>query len=305
MKFGLVGACIVALSSISGDAFAECPSRNAVQVLGSGGPDASDARASAGYLVWIDGEARLLLDAGGGVFLRFGEAKAKFETLDAVAITHLHADHVADLVSLLKSGFFSQRDRPLPVIGPSGGGAFPSMSEYMTALLDSKRGAYRYLSGYLDGTGGMVKAEVNEMDATPGKTGSALENERVKVRAVGVTHGAVPALGYIVETKGKRVVFSGDQNGENSAFVAAVGAADVLIMDHAVPEAAGEVERNLHARPSEIGKLASALGVKRLILSHNMARSLESRDESLRRIRQHYQGEVLVAEDLVCLSLDD
>jgi len=30
----------------------------AVQVLGSGGPIADDARASSGYLVWVDGRAR-------------------------------------------------------------------------------------------------------------------------------------------------------------------------------------------------------------------------------------------------------
>ena len=84
-------------------AFAACSAPVAVQVLGSGGPDSNDARASSGYLLWVDGEARLLVDAGGGVFLRFGEAKAKFESLDAIAITHLHADHVSDLPARSKT----------------------------------------------------------------------------------------------------------------------------------------------------------------------------------------------------------
>jgi hypothetical protein len=66
--------------AISPQAFAACSGPIAVQVLGSGGPDSNDARASSGYLLWLDGEARLLVDAGGGVFLRFGEAKAKFES---------------------------------------------------------------------------------------------------------------------------------------------------------------------------------------------------------------------------------
>src|SRR5271156_950017 len=113
-------------------AHAVCPSPISVQVLGSGGPDSNDARASSGYLLWVDGEARLLVDAGGGVFLRFGEAKARFESLDAIAITHLHLDHVSDLPALLMSGFFGDRTRPLPIIGPSGGGAFPGMKEFMS-----------------------------------------------------------------------------------------------------------------------------------------------------------------------------
>ena len=147
------------------NAHAVCPSRIAVQVLGSGGPDSNDARAGSGYLLWVDGEARLLVDAGGGVFLRFGQAKARFESLDAIAITHLHADHVSDLPALLKSGFFGDRKRPLPIIGPSGGDAFPGMKEFMRALFDPERGAFRYLSGDLDGSGGMVRADIVEFDA--------------------------------------------------------------------------------------------------------------------------------------------
>ena len=45
-----------------------------LQVLGSGGPIADDGRASSGYLLWKDGQARVLIDTGGGIFLRFGEA---------------------------------------------------------------------------------------------------------------------------------------------------------------------------------------------------------------------------------------
>jgi hypothetical protein len=52
-----------------------------LQILGSGGPIADDARASSGYLVWADGKSRVLIDAGGGTFLRFGEAGASFAEL--------------------------------------------------------------------------------------------------------------------------------------------------------------------------------------------------------------------------------
>lgn len=284
------------------EALAECPGPVAVQVLGSGGPDTNDARASSGYLVWLDGEARLLVDAGGGVFLRFGEAKAKFESLDAVAITHLHADHVSDLPALLKSGFFSERKRPLPMIGPSGGGAFPGMKEFMRALFDPKRGAFRYLSGYLVGSGGMVRAEISEINMDAKAPTSAFGNDRFKLTAVGVKHGAVPALGYLVEVRGRRIAFGGDQNGDNPAFAAMIKDADILVMDHAVPEMADPASRQLHARPSEIGVLAALAGVKQLVLSHNMARSIGPLQENLALIRQRYDGPIKVAEDLTCIN---
>ena len=72
-----------------------CPASKgaALQVLGSGGPVADDGRASSGYLIWIDGKSRFLIDAGGGVFLRFGEAAARFEDLEFIAISHFLRNH--------------------------------------------------------------------------------------------------------------------------------------------------------------------------------------------------------------------
>lgn len=281
---------------------AACSSPIAVQVLGSGGPDANDGRASSGYVLWIDGKARLLIDAGGGVFLRFGEAKARFETLDAIAVTHLHADHVADLIAILKSGFFSDRKRPLPIIGPTGGGAFPGMRAFMRSLIDGKSGAFRYLSGYLDGTGGFVKADILEMSATSSKPLKAFANDAFKLVAVGVKHGPVPALGYLVEVGGLRIAFAGDQGGDNPGFAAMIKGADLLVMDHAVPEEAGPVEAALHDRPSEIGRLAKEAAVKKLVLSHNMARSLDVLPKNLAIIKRSYDGPITVAEDLKCLE---
>jgi hypothetical protein len=46
----------------------------AVQVLGSGGPELQDKRASSSYLVWQDGQARALIDAGGVAL--FGSVRA-------------------------------------------------------------------------------------------------------------------------------------------------------------------------------------------------------------------------------------
>src|SRR5689334_14419129 len=104
-------ALSVLTTSVCGvPAHANCGGQGiAVQVLGSGGPDTRDGRASAGNVVWVDGRARVLVDAGGGVFVRFGESGARIEDLALIAITHFHADHVADLPALVKSGYFSDR----------------------------------------------------------------------------------------------------------------------------------------------------------------------------------------------------
>jgi ribonuclease BN (tRNA processing enzyme) len=117
-----------------------------VQVLGSGGPELQDKRASSSYLIWQDGQARVLVDAGGGSALRFGESGAKMSQLDVILFTHFHVDHSADFPSLIFSSWFEDRDRPLPVYGPTGNSDFPSTVDFVHAFFNSRNGIYRYLS---------------------------------------------------------------------------------------------------------------------------------------------------------------
>src|ERR1700735_500514 len=91
-----------------------------VQVLGSGGPELQDKRASSSYLIWEDGQARVLVDAGGGSALRFGERGAQISQLDVIFFSHFHEDHSGDFPALIKSSWFEERKRPLPVYGPEG-----------------------------------------------------------------------------------------------------------------------------------------------------------------------------------------
>jgi len=60
----------------------------AVQVLGSGGPEMQDKRASTSYLIWENGNARVIVDAGGGSALRFGESGAQMSTVDVFLFSH-------------------------------------------------------------------------------------------------------------------------------------------------------------------------------------------------------------------------
>src|SRR5271156_1486930 len=64
----------------------------AVQVLGSGGPETQDKRASTSYLIWLNGSARVILDAGGGSSLRFGESGAQMSQPDVFLFSHFHID---------------------------------------------------------------------------------------------------------------------------------------------------------------------------------------------------------------------
>ena len=116
------------------------------QVLGSGGPELQDKRASSSYLIWQDGKARVLVDAGGGSALRFGESGAQTSQLDVLLFTHFHVDHSGDFAALIKSSWFEDRNRPLPIYGPAGNDFMPATTEFVSDFFGNRRGAYRYLS---------------------------------------------------------------------------------------------------------------------------------------------------------------
>ena len=118
----------------------------AVQVLGSGGPELQDKRASTSYLIWDQGKARVIVDAGGGSALRFGESGAKMSQVDVFLFSHFHVDHSGDFPALVFSSWFGNRTRPLPVFGPSGNDIMPSTTEFVHDLFSEPHGAWRYLS---------------------------------------------------------------------------------------------------------------------------------------------------------------
>lgn len=304
-------ACIafsLALVSPGAVHASRCPASTgvALQVLGSGGPIADDARASTGYLVWLDGRARLLVDAGGGVFLRFGEAGARFADLDGIALSHLHTDHSAALPALLKSGYFAGRERTLPLAGPAGNGRFPGIGPFVTALLGEDTGAYAYLSGYLGGSSRLPRLDVREVAIDDPSAVVRIDlgnDDRLLLEALPVPHGIVPAVAYRVTLRDYTIVFGADQNGNNPAFVDFAADADVLVMHLPIPDDADPVAKRLHATPRQIGEIAREAGPRRLLLSHFMARSLRSLDAELASIRRAWKGPLELAEDLYCIDL--
>ena len=276
----------------------------ALQVLGSGGPELQDKRASSSYLLWWNGRARVLVDIGGGAALRFGQSGATVSGLDVILLTHLHVDHVGDLPTLVKSSYFEDRHDALPVFGPTGNSNFPSTTRFIRDLFAAPQGAFRYLSELVTpGQRGAYLLQPHNVVPKAHEVRLLFDDKDIRVAATTVVHGGVPALAYRVELGGVRVAFSGDTNGNNGNLEHLAEFADVLVAHNAVPEGAQGVERALHMPPSVIGRIAHDARVKRLLLSHRMLRTLGREEETLSAIRESYRGSVTFANDLDCFPV--
>jgi ribonuclease BN (tRNA processing enzyme) len=266
----------------------------AVQILGSGGPAINRERASASYLLWVGGEAKVLVDMGGGTYLRFGQSQAKLADLAMVGISHLHPDHVSDLPALL---WLSRQARTesLPIVGPSGNEAAPNFPTFLSRLFDEKNGAFQVLGASLGAAqGNGVRLDVGVVDVTKTEPSTVLDRPGMTVTAMGIPHGNMPALAYRVQTRDVSVVFSTDQNGTNPRFVNFAKGANVLVMHLAI--AAGATSP-LHAAPAVVGRIAQDAGVGRLIVSHI---GLFDLDPAIAELKKAYTGPLTIGADLQC-----
>ena len=57
------------------------------------------------------------------------------------------------------------------------------------------------------------------------------------------------------------------------------------------------------AKPSRIGAIAEEAGAETLLLSHFMARSLRNLETNVDAVRQGFDGNIVIAEDLACIPL--
>jgi ribonuclease BN (tRNA processing enzyme) len=275
----------------------------AVQVLGSGGPEMQDKRASTSYLIWENGRARVVVDAGGGSALRFGESGAQISQLDVFLFSHFHIDHSGDFPALVFSSWFGDRKQPLPIYGPAGNEFMPSTTEFVHDLFGEPHGAWRYLSDMVEpNPHGTYELQPHDVEAGS-MPALVFRNADMAVYAVRVIHGAFPALAWRVEMGGKRIVFSGDTNGDGDGLTKLATDAELFVAHNAVPEGATGVERRLHMPPSVIGTTAGNAHVKQLVLSHRMLRTLGKEKETQAEIRKRYAGPIAFANDLDCFPV--
>lgn len=296
LAFFLVGLSFAFPAAVRAGSPATAKAPLEVIVLGSGGPRAF-GRASASYIVMVDGTPRILVDAGPGAFVRIGEMNLEVSTVDTVLLTHLHIDHSGDLAA-----FFNERaltaDGPITyrIFGPDGAGLFPKTSRFVN-LLVGDGGAWAYQKTF--GADETFQVKDLAIDLKSAETRIVDENG-LTVDEIATHHGDCPAVAYRISYRGVSVVFSGDMDASAIPNLEQLAkGADLLVFNCAVLDPPGSPEQlyDLHTPPKKIGEAARASGVKTLLLSHT-APDVEGQEAAVRgSIRTNYLGPIAFATD--------
>ena len=210
-------------------------------VVGCSGSAPGPASPASCYLVEHEG-FRLLLDLGSGAFGSL-QALADPETIDAVFLSHLHADHCLDVAPFVVWHRYSGRasGRRIPMYAPAG--------------------ADRRLALAYDGDGAALTDVFDFSVVTPGSFAIgpfAVETAR--------TAHPVECHAIRLTAAGRSLVYTGD-TGPSDRIVDLARGADVLLAEAAHPPGP-DLPPGLHLTGREAGEHAAAAGVGRLLLTH-------------------------------------
>ncbi len=274
-----------------------------LQVLGSGGPELFDGRVSSSHLIWVNGEAKILVDLGSGSAHQFEKTDGKLNDLDAILFTHLHVDHSADLPAFIKGFYFSERHSDLIISGPAGNEKMPGTTKHVEQLF-GEDGAYQYLNSYLNPNKNSYY-KINPSDAPLDKRDihSLKINDEITAKSIAVNHGPIAAVAWRVEIGHCSITFSGDMSNQYRSLAILAEDTDLLVANNVITEDTSGIGRWLHMPPSEIGYIAKHSNPQKLLLAHFMTRSDPVKEQAVEIIRKSYSGEVMLAEDLMVVAL--
>ncbi len=208
-------------------------------VLGSAAYPHADEPCS-GYLLQ-GGGANVLIDVGGGILGPL-QHLIGLDELHAIWISHMHADHFADMPLLYYAWAMAERRRrKIPVLGPPG---------WAHRVEDFVRSASEHrMADFF---------QVVEL-----KDRGVAEIGDLKIQARTVEHG-IPAFGMTAWLGDHRLAYSGDTGPCDNLVTLAKGAR-VLVAETGTDQI--EIP-SVHLSPEDAAMTAQHAGVSRLILTH-------------------------------------
>ena len=241
--------------------------------------------ACSGYLLEDDGTA-VLLDCGNGVFGKLRQ-RMDYVDVDAVVISHLHADHFLDLVPYSYALTYAPRQQPVPV------DRWPGTDSPARPELHGPPGAretFRRIVGCWGNEDLIENAfELSEYAAT-----SELEIGPVRITFQPVPHYTETFAMRIGSANGSGQLVYGADSRPTEALTQFATDSDLILMEATLPRPERTGMRG-HLTPGEAGEHARAAGAKRLVLVH-ISDELDA-DWARREAEEAFGGPVEVAAE--------
>ena len=243
-------------------------------VIGCSGSFPGPDSPSSCYLAEAEG-FRLVIDMGNGslgVLQRYAELFG----IDAICVSHLHADHCIDVGSYWIARQFAPDGQrpPIPVYGP------PGTANRVKPFLGSGSREHAYVPfDFCD-------LAVGELEIGPFRVTTDHMNHPLET------------FGFRVEHAGWRLAYSAD-TGECGALVRLAEGADLLLCEASFIDRADNPP-NVHLTARQAGEHATRAGAGRLVLTHLVP--WNDRERSLSQAAQTYHGPLSLATSGLVLS---
>ncbi len=245
-------------------------------ILGSGDFRIEQPLASAGYVVQTKSKT-LKLDFGRGNLVNLAAAGISWKSIDAILISHMHADHITDLFQYLQVFGVFHHERKIQhnirLYGPRG------------------------FRNYFDHFRRMVLAPWDVIPEAHEVFDDRLTIGDITVQTLPMKH-VVDSVGYRLEAEGKVLCYTGDTEMNDNLLTLARGAHVLLTECSGTNSAVSEG----HMRPTDIARVAREAGVREVVLTHYPADEQE-REVRIAQVKEEFAGEVIGSNDLMTIEI--
>jgi ribonuclease BN (tRNA processing enzyme) len=246
-------------------------------IIGSGTGIPSLRRGSPGTVILSD-NSKLLIDSGPGTLRGMLEVGITYRDVDLLLYTHIHPDHISDLVPILFACKYADLPREKDLVcvgGPGFKHHFDQLKKIYGSWIDPQT----------------YHLAIKESSPKP------LRFHDLKVFSKPMAH-LPESVGYRIEFKdGKSAVLSGDTDYCKNIIDLASGA-DLLVLECSFPDGK-KIEG--HLTPSLAGRIGLESGCKKLLLTHLYP--LCDSVDILKQCQQVYPGEILLGEDFLRIKM--
>lgn len=247
-----------------------------ISFLGTGVAIPQHDRVQSGIIIEIESKP-ILFDCGGGVLNRIFECGYEHTNIDTIFLSHLHLDHVADILCLIKANWLCDKT-DVKIFGPAG------TEQWISKLLQ----VYDYMQD---------KVNINITEIASGDIFTP-DDANYKITCASGIH-SIPSLGYRIESDGATVVYSGDTE-PCSSIMGMCRDADVLIHECSFPIG---FEVTNHTTPDMLARYMDEHDQKsminRLYLTHLYPHMQGHEHESVEHLNQYFKVGAWIASDLL------